>query len=69
MYKVLKWKVEGTGRIMKGIWSCSSGKGRSEGRHFRVVVLVGTCDPWPVLIYLYSDNINKLFQYHQHVRK
>lgn len=69
MHKILKWKVEGSERIMNGIWSCSCGKGRSEGRHFHGVVLVGTCDPWPILIYLYSDNINKLFQYHQHVRK
>lgn len=52
MHRTFKWKVQGSERIMNGIWSCISGKGRSEGRHFHGAVLIGTCDPWSILIYL-----------------
>lgn len=57
MRRILKWKEQGSERIMNGIWSdtelcCNSGKGSSEGRYFHGAVLVGTSDPWPILIYL-----------------
>lgn len=74
MPKNLKWKVQGSERIMNGIWSgtelcCNSGKGSSEGRYFYGVVLVCTSDPWCIAIYLCSEKTYNFIQYHQPGRK